>query len=77
MATWLLVWLLVAIVSTLAVLAVLVALVRHVLVVGRAAREMQEAVGPLADGIAREGQRASTRAATLQPPGGRRSSGRR
>jgi uncharacterized membrane protein len=68
-ATWLVVWFVVAIVSTVAVIAFLVALVRHLLVLGRAARQMQEAVTPLADEIAREGQRASGRAASLEPPG--------
>ena len=69
MSTWLVVWFVVAIVSTIAVIAFLVALVRHVLVLGRSARRMQEAVAPLADEIARAGQRASDRAASLEPPG--------
>ena len=69
MSTWLVVWFIVAIVSTLAVMACLIALVRHVLVLGRTAREMQEFLQPLADEISREGQRASTRAASLQVPG--------
>lgn len=69
MSSWLAVWFLIAIVSTLAVIACLVALVRHVLVLGRTARQLQEAVAPLADEISREGARASDRAATLQVPG--------
>lgn len=78
MSSWLAVWFLVAIVSTLAVIACLVALVRHVLVLGRTARQLQEAVAPLADEISRQGARASDRAASLQvpsrggPPDGRR-----
>jgi len=76
MSTWLVVWFIVAIVSTLAVVAVLVALIRHALVVGRSARELQEAVKPLADAIAADGRRASERGASLQIPGGRPSSGR-
>jgi hypothetical protein len=75
-STWLVVWLLVAIVSTAAVLACLVALVRHVLILGRSAREMQEAVKPLADEISSEGQRASTRAASLEVPRRRPPAGR-
>ena len=76
MSTWLVVWFIVAIVSTAAVIATLVALVRHVLILGRSARELQEAVKPLADEIAADGQRASQRASSLQVPGRRPSPGR-
>ena len=69
MSTWLVVWFIVAIVSTAAVIACLVALVRHVLVVGRSAKELQEAVKPLADAITADGQRASDRASSLEVPG--------
>ena len=75
MSTWLVVWFIVAIVSTAAVIACLVALIRHVLVLGRSARQLQEAVRPLADEIASEGQRASNRAGSLEVPG-RPSAGR-
>jgi hypothetical protein len=70
-STWLVVWFIVAIVSTAAVLACLLALVRHVMVVGRSARQLQEAVKPLADEISAQGQRASSRASSLEPPGRR------
>ncbi|HSL12189.1 MAG TPA: hypothetical protein VLA82_12830 [Actinomycetota bacterium] len=76
MSTWLVVWFIVAIVSTAAVTACLIALVRHVLILGRSARELQDAVKPLADGIAADGDRASMRAASMQVPGRRASSGR-
>ena len=69
MSTWLVVWFIVAIVSTGAVIACLVALVRHVLVVGRSAKELQEAVKPLADAITADGKRASDRASALEVPG--------
>ena len=69
MSTWLIVWFIVAIVSTAAVIACLVALARHVIVVGRAAKEFQQAVQPLADAIGADGERASQRAASLQVPG--------
>jgi hypothetical protein len=74
MSTWLVVWLLVAVVSTAAVLACLAALARHVLILGRAARQMQQAVMPLADEIAQEGARAAGRAQSLQRPGSKRGS---
>ena len=76
MSTWLVVWFIVAIVSTVAVIACLVALVRHVMVLGRSARELQDAVKPLADEITAGGDRASSRAASLQIPGRRAPSGR-
>ena len=74
MSTWLVVWFLVTIVSAAAVIACLLGLARHVLILGRTARQMQDAVKPLAEAITREGSRASERASSLQPPGsGRRS----
>ena len=71
MSTWLAVWLIVAIVSTVAVIACLVALVRHVLILGRSARELQQAVTPFADAITAGGRRASERASSLELPGSR------
>jgi hypothetical protein len=41
---------------------VLIALVRHVLVLGRSLRRFQEEVTPLAEEISSQGQRASSRA---------------
>jgi hypothetical protein len=72
MSTWLLVWLLVAIVSTAAVMACLAALARHVLILGRTARQMREAVMPLVVEISEEGARAAGRAQSLERPGSRR-----
>ena len=69
MSSWLAVWFLVAIVSTLAVIACLVTLVRHMMILGRTARQLQETLAPLADEISREGGRASDRAASLHVPG--------
>jgi hypothetical protein len=68
-STWLVVWFVISMVATAAVLACLVALVRHALVLGRAAERLQEEVGPLADEIATEGDRASGHAARLRMPG--------
>lgn len=65
--TWLVVWFVIAIVSTIAVLASLIALIRHVLVLGRTARRMQDEVAPLAQEISVEGAKASDRASRLNP----------
>lgn len=65
MSTWLVVWIVLGAVSTLALLALVLALGRHVLILGRTARRFQEEVGPIADEIAREGARASEHADRL------------
>ena len=59
------VWIIVGVVSTLAIALVLVGLVRHVLLLGRTLRRFQEEVQPIAEDIAAEGGRASPRAAGL------------
>jgi hypothetical protein len=64
-APWLVVWFVVAIVSTVAVLACLFGLVRHVLILGRTVRQLQEDVQPIADDLALEGQRAGTHVAAI------------
>ena len=68
MDTWLVVWFVIAIVATIAVLAFLVALIRHLLVLGRTARRLQDEVSPIAREISTEGARASDRASRLRPP---------
>jgi hypothetical protein len=60
MASWLVVWFVVGIVSTAAVLACLAGLVRHVLILGRTVKRMQEEVRPIADDLAKERQRSAT-----------------
>jgi hypothetical protein len=62
------VWIIVGLVSTLAIAIVLVELVRHVFLLSRTLRRFQEEVQPIAQDIAAEGERASSRAARL-PPG--------
>jgi hypothetical protein len=47
MTTTALVWLVVGLLSLVAVLAVLISLIRHLFVLGRAARRFQDEVGPL------------------------------
>lgn len=56
------VWLVVGLASTIAVLAVAIALVRHVLVLARALGRFRDAVGPIAGQIASQGDRAASRA---------------
>ena len=68
MDSWLVVWFVIAIVATIAVLAFLVALIRHLLVLGRTARRLQDEVSPIAREISTEGARASDRASRLRPP---------
>jgi hypothetical protein len=59
------VWIIVGLVSTLAIAIVLVELVRHVFLLSRTLRRFQEEVQPIAQDIAAEGERASSRAARL------------
>ena len=66
------VWIIVGLVSTLAVAVVLVGLVRHVFLLGRTLRRFQEEVQPIAEDIAVGRERASSRAAGL-PTGAARS----
>ena len=67
MGTWLVVWFIVGIVSTVAVLAFLLALIRHLLVLGRTARRMQDELSPIVQEISSEGARATDRASRLGP----------
>jgi hypothetical protein len=60
MAPWLVVWFVVGIVSTVAILACLIGLIRHVLVLARTVKQLQDEMQPIADDLAKEGQRAST-----------------
>ena len=55
------VWIAVGLTTTVAIIAVLIALVRHALLLGRTLRRFQEEVQPIADEIAAEGERASSR----------------
>jgi hypothetical protein len=65
MGPWLVVWFVVGIVSTVAVLACLIGLLRHILVLGRTVRQLQEEVQPIADDLAKERQRASAHVAAI------------
>lgn len=68
MSTWLLVWFVIGIVTAVAMVAIAVALVRHVLLLGRTARRMQEEITPIANDITSGVDRASTKASSLRPP---------
>jgi hypothetical protein len=58
MASWLVVWFVVGIVSTVAILACMIGLMRHVLVLGRTVKQLREEIQPIADDVAKGGQRA-------------------
>ena len=65
LAPWLVTWFVVAIVSTVAVIACLIGLLRHLLVLGRTVKQMQEEMRPIAEELARERQRASEHVAAI------------
>jgi hypothetical protein len=60
-----LVWLIVGLLSLAAVLALLVGLIRHGIVLGRAAGRFRDEVGPIAREISDEADRASDRSQRL------------
>ncbi|HEY6567923.1 MAG TPA: hypothetical protein VI341_10445 [Actinomycetota bacterium] len=68
MTDWLLWWFVIAILTTVAMVAFVVALVRHVLLLGRTARRMQEEISPIANEITAGVDRASSKASSFQPP---------
>ena len=59
LAPWLVTWFVIGIVSTIAVLACLIGLLRHLLVLGRTVKQLQEEVRPLSEDLSREQRRAS------------------
>ena len=61
MSTVVIVWLIIALVTTAMVIAVLVALVRHLFVLGRAVGRFGDEVAPLARAISSEAAEASAR----------------
>jgi hypothetical protein len=65
MAPWLVVWFVVGIVSTLAILACLIGLMRHVLVLARTVKQLQDEIQPIADDLSKEGQRAGTHTSAI------------
>lgn len=71
------VWLIVGLVSTVAVLVLLIGLVRHVIVLGRALGRFQREVAPIAADIAEVGERASRRSCGLEQRAGKPAGGDR
>jgi hypothetical protein len=67
-STWILVWFIVALVTTTALLAFTIALVRHLLLIGRTARQLQDEAQPILTELSSEGDRASRHVAALQRP---------
>ena len=65
MAAWLVVWLVIGLVSVVAILVCLVGLVRHALILGRSAQAFQRELQPIVDELAREGAKASETSASI------------
>jgi hypothetical protein len=72
MAPWLVVWLVIGLVSTVAIVVCLIGLVRHALILGRSAQAFQRELQPIVDELAREGAKASETGASIsrRRPGG-------
>jgi hypothetical protein len=60
-----LVWFVIGLLTIVAVLALLISLIRHLMVLGRAARRFQEEVTPIAEDISALSDRASNRSRGL------------
>jgi hypothetical protein len=65
MDPWLVVWLVVGLLTTVALLAMIGFLVRHVILLGRTAGRMQEELFPIADEVAAASARAADEVAGL------------
>jgi F0F1-type ATP synthase membrane subunit b/b' len=77
MEAWLAVWLVVGLVTTVALLVMLGFLARHVILLGRTAGLMQQEVQPVADELAAASARAADAAANLSGRGEPKRSARR
>ena len=64
--SWVFVWLLLGIITTMVVVVFAISLGRHGLIVGRTARRFREEVGPLAAEVGQGGTEASDRAERLR-----------
>ena len=60
LAPWLVTWFVIAIVSTVAVLACLIALLRHLLVLGRTVKQLQDEMQPIAEDLSGNGNERAT-----------------
>jgi hypothetical protein len=65
MGSWLVVWLVVGLITTAALLVMLAFLVRHVILLGRTASRMQQELQPIAEELAAASARAADTAAGL------------
>lgn len=65
MASWLVVWFVVGIVSTVAILACLIGLLRHLLVLARTVKQLQAEVQPITDDLSKARQRAGAHASLM------------
>jgi hypothetical protein len=72
MSARLVVWLVIGLVSTAALVACAIFLVYHVILLGRTARRAQEELGAVANEAAEQARRAGDRAAHLRVPTGPR-----
>jgi len=67
--SWVFLWLLLGIITTMVFLVFAISLARHAVIIGRTARRFQEEVGPLAADVSREGSQTADRAQGLRMPG--------
>jgi hypothetical protein len=72
MAVWIVVWIILALVTTAVVVIFAVAMAKQGLIVGRSAARMAEEVGAVTDEISQGTARASDHASTLSVPDPRR-----
>jgi hypothetical protein len=77
MEAWLVVWLVVGLLTTAALLVMLGFLVRHVILLGRTAGRLQDELQPIADELAAASARAADAAASLTGRGKPQRSARR
>ena len=68
MTTWVFVWLVLGLVSAVAIMACLAGLARHLLILSRTLKLFNDEVGPVARDIAAQGAQAADHAGNLQPP---------
>ena len=68
--SWVSVWLLLALLTTVVVLVFAISLGRHAVLVGRTARRFQEEIGPVASEVSREAAAAADHAQRLEIPRG-------
>jgi len=64
-ASWIVVWFVIGIVSTVAILACLVGLLRHLLILGRSVKQLQEEIQPIAAELSSEGRKAGERTSAI------------